>query len=175
MYCIEFQLSDQDHVHGGVYVAGSFNEWSSSKDKLEFDPLNGVWKTTLKLDKPVEEGTKLMYKFVVDNEQWVCSPDEPREPDESGIENNVLVVTDAMLEQTHQEPDSADSSGWVDVGKDRDLETKQVSSPEQPKKQPKEQSAAWILSMVHILDSLKWFFKYYLVSLFAKKGATNNN
>lgn len=69
-----------------VFVAGSFNEWNSSRDALSKDK-KGVWRATL----PLKTGTH-QYKFVVDG-NWMIDPSNPQISDDGyGGKNSVLEV-----------------------------------------------------------------------------------
>jgi 1,4-alpha-glucan branching enzyme len=48
----------------GIVVAGSFNDWDTTKEKLE--KKKGEWKTTLRL-KPE---TEYRFKYFIDGERW---------------------------------------------------------------------------------------------------------
>ncbi|MCD6423078.1 MAG: glycogen-binding domain-containing protein [Elusimicrobia bacterium] len=72
---------------GSVFVAGSFNNWSTNANPLrQVKP--GVWETKLSLSP----GT-YQYKFVVDG-NWVPDPNNPNTADDGfGGVNSVVVVT----------------------------------------------------------------------------------
>ncbi|KAG7815088.1 hypothetical protein KL924_000174 [Ogataea haglerorum] len=169
MYSLEVHLDDKAHSFNSVHVAGSFNDWSQTADALEYDTVDTRWATRLKLSN-VSVGDKLLYKFVVNEQEWVCNDQEATETNELGIQNNVAVITEAM-----EEPDSTVSSAWVEVEDHRD-------EPEEAAKQEHEHEASaepapepeannvshrknyysWLVSMAGLLESLKWFFKCYL-------------
>ncbi|MDI6756901.1 MAG: glycogen-binding domain-containing protein [Endomicrobiia bacterium] len=72
-----------------VFVAGSFNEWNSSRDALSKDK-KGVWRATL----PLKTGTH-QYKFVVDG-NWMIDPSNPQTSDDGyGGKNSLLEVVAA--------------------------------------------------------------------------------
>ncbi|RKP21536.1 hypothetical protein ROZALSC1DRAFT_27071, partial [Rozella allomycis CSF55] len=66
-----------------VYLAGSFNDWEATKDKLTKQD-DGLW--TLEMDVPPG---KVCYKFVVDDE-WLIDESKPKETDDNGFVNNVM-------------------------------------------------------------------------------------
>ncbi len=70
-----------------VYVAGTFNGWSTDEHVLKFDAKGGVFQTTI----PLAAG-RYEYKFVVDG-IWVADPNCPDwVPNEHGSLNSVIVV-----------------------------------------------------------------------------------
>ena len=66
-----------------VYVAGSFNGWSTTANKLTKGS-DGFWTTTVSMSEGVYE-----YKFIVDGE-WIL---DPRNGLIGGYDNNSLVIT----------------------------------------------------------------------------------
>ncbi|KAG7878332.1 hypothetical protein KL905_003827 [Ogataea polymorpha] len=178
MYSLEVHLDDKAHSFNSVHVAGTFNGWSQTADGLEYDAAGTRWATSLKLNN-VRVGDKLLYKFVVNEQEWVCNDQEATETNELGTENNVVVITEAM-----EEPDSAVSSAWVEVENHQD-EAEEAARDEQehetaaePAPEPKHVSHrknyySWLVSVAGLLESLKWFFRCYLVSIFTNKGANS--
>jgi 1,4-alpha-glucan branching enzyme len=70
-----------------VFLAGSFNGWSTDEHALTFDARSGFHQTALALPSGRHE-----YKFVV-NGTWVADPSCPDwVPNEHGSLNSVLVV-----------------------------------------------------------------------------------
>jgi len=70
-----------------VVVAGSFNDWDTSSDKLE--KKNGKWTTTLRL-KPENE---YHFKYLIDGEKW--ENDDAADqyvPNEFGSEDSVIKI-----------------------------------------------------------------------------------
>jgi len=70
-----------------VVVAGSFNNWDRSSDKLE--KKNGKWTTTLRL-KPENE---YRFKYLIDGERW--ENDDAADqyvPNEFGSEDSVIKI-----------------------------------------------------------------------------------
>lgn len=54
---------------------------------LKYDSFSLSWRVTLVL----QPGTYL-YKFVIDDQEWVCSPNDPIEIDIKGVTNNRVVI-----------------------------------------------------------------------------------
>ncbi|MBQ9762507.1 MAG: type I pullulanase, partial [Oscillospiraceae bacterium] len=79
-----------------VYLAGSFNDWSSTAKAMTYS--NGVWSTTLTLAAGVHE-----YKFVVDGE-WVADPGNGMV---GGFDGNSVVVVPS--------DDTTENTGKIDV------------------------------------------------------------
>jgi 1,4-alpha-glucan branching enzyme len=55
-----------------VYLAGQFNDWSTSANPLKLDAKTGLWKASVKLAPG-----RYLYKFIVDGEWW----SDPGNPD----------------------------------------------------------------------------------------------
>lgn len=87
---VYFKLHDPFSNHRIVNVAGSFNEWNSSSDSLNFDKNSKMWTLQRSVDLP--EGDKVLYKFVVDDTQWICDFSAPLEKDSEGNDNNIGYV-----------------------------------------------------------------------------------
>ncbi|ANQ53570.1 isoamylase early set domain-containing protein [Thermosipho sp. 1070] len=76
-----------------VYLAGNFNNWSTTSTEMEFK--DGVWVVALEL-----EPGEYQYKFVVNGEKWVEDPNAPSYVDDGyGGENGAfkLVLQDGSL------------------------------------------------------------------------------
>ena len=70
-----------------VFVAGTFNDWDATRDRLTRVGTDGCFRTSLTLPKGRHE-----YKFVVDN-VWCADPQNPEcAPNDQGSVNSVLVV-----------------------------------------------------------------------------------
>lgn len=87
---IQFKLDDPDHSHNKVNVAGTFNDWNPKSDELSFDDDSKKW--LLKVLVGLNAGEKILYKYVVNDEEWICDKDEPHETDSSGNWNNISYV-----------------------------------------------------------------------------------
>lgn len=87
---INFKLNDPHNHHKCVSVAGSFNNWSSTHDPMEFDVDSKNWILDVSVDLPVNH--KVVYKYVVDQHKWICDSTAPLETDNHGNENNVTYV-----------------------------------------------------------------------------------
>ncbi len=69
-----------------VFVAGSFNEWDPTANRLERGE-EGVWTCTLVLEPGEHE-----YRFVVDDVWWDDPLNRMRRPTEFDCENCILIV-----------------------------------------------------------------------------------
>ncbi len=69
-----------------VFVAGSFNEWDPTANRLERGE-EGVWTYTLLLEPGEHE-----YRFVVDDVWWDDPLNRMRRSTEFGCENCILIV-----------------------------------------------------------------------------------
>ena len=69
-----------------VLLCGSFTGW---KDKypLKFDPLSDKWTVTIRLQKG-----KHLYKYIINDNNWIINPTERNERGNDGITNNVVQV-----------------------------------------------------------------------------------
>jgi cyclomaltodextrinase len=75
-------------VVGAVYLAGEFNGWNATGEKMDDPEGDGVYTTTL----PLAPG-RYPYKFVVDG-QWFPDPNNPEGADDGfGGQNSVLTVS----------------------------------------------------------------------------------
>jgi 1,4-alpha-glucan branching enzyme len=71
-----------------VFVAGTFNGWSTEEHALKFDARNGCFQAKI----PLAAG-RYEYKFVVDG-TWVADPACPDwVPNEHGSLNSVIMVS----------------------------------------------------------------------------------
>lgn len=87
--------------HASVSVAGTFNGWDSRKAPMALDTDRRTWRKTL----PLAPG-KYLYKFVIDDKQWVVDPANPlQEQDGGGNVNSVLRVLPQGYEQPAAEGD----------------------------------------------------------------------
>lgn len=71
-----------------VHVAGSFNDWHPTRNRMRFNKRQGVYSTTLSLARGTYE-----YKFIVDGE-WLVDPNcETWVYNQFDTLNSVLTVT----------------------------------------------------------------------------------
>lgn len=87
---LTFKLEDPAKSYQKVNVAGDFNNWDPNINELEFDEKSKSWLLDLLVGLSVDK--KVLYKYVTDNNNWMCDEAQPRETDESGIQNNVAFV-----------------------------------------------------------------------------------
>lgn len=70
-----------------VYLAGSFNEWSTSAKKMAYKAKDGIYSTTVKLAPGEYE-----YKFVIDG-TWCADPENANAvKNDQGTFNSVITV-----------------------------------------------------------------------------------
>ena len=70
-----------------VYLAGSFNEWSTTAKKMAYKAKNGLYSATVQL-APGE----YQYKFVIDG-TWCADPENVNAvPNDHGTFNSVVTV-----------------------------------------------------------------------------------
>lgn len=56
---------------------------------MEHNPLSNQWYVTLNLDI----GEEYLYKYIVNDDDWVVNDHEPKKQDDCGNENNCLTLT----------------------------------------------------------------------------------
>jgi len=79
-----------------VQVTGSFNDWqrtdpltlNQALDRFELE-------VTVYLKEGSEEKQKILFKFVLDDQEWVTDASQERERDQAGNQNNVLFLDPA--------------------------------------------------------------------------------
>lgn len=81
-----------------VVVTGNFDNWSQADGVFAKDADLGVFETTLK----VAERQKLVFKFVVNNSEWVTLPDYKIEYDEHGNPNNYVDAAELVAIEEFQ-------------------------------------------------------------------------
>jgi 1,4-alpha-glucan branching enzyme len=70
-----------------VYLAGSFNEWSTTAKKMAYKAKEGIYSTTIKLAPGEYE-----YKFVIDG-TWCADPENANAvKNDQGTFNSVITV-----------------------------------------------------------------------------------
>lgn len=196
--CINFKLHDPNKSYKKVSVAGTFNNWNPTSDELSFDDVSKDWRLELLVELPLEE--KVLYKYVVDGENWVCDVTAPFENDSAGNQNNSAYVVvkensglasagSAKGKDDDSDQKSQDDTESHDVTMPTAYETAPTSGEEEPgeKKQlvvdDKKAStlkARKVASKQPIFknkdetytfwDSIKWFVKYYILSWFCGKS-----
>ncbi|MBT4291860.1 hypothetical protein HOD41_04155, partial [bacterium] len=91
---------------GSCFVAGEFNDWSTSSTPMADDG-NGVYTTTVDLSSG-----SYMYKFVVDG-NWIADPENQNSADDGfGGLNSLITIGDSAPATTTTAPTS---SGSIDV------------------------------------------------------------
>ena len=68
-----------------VAIAGNFNQWSPTKDRLSGPDRNGIWTIVL----PLPPG-RYEYQYVVDGGAWMPDPSAPSVDDEFGGRNSLF-------------------------------------------------------------------------------------
>ncbi|MBT3316773.1 hypothetical protein HN388_02230, partial [bacterium] len=91
---------------GSCFVAGEFNDWSTSGTPMTDDG-NGIYTVTVDLS-----AGSYMYKFIVDG-NWIADPDNQNSADDGfGGLNSLVTIGDSAPAATTTEPTS---SGSIDV------------------------------------------------------------
>lgn len=215
--CINFKLEDPELSHKSVNVAGTFNDWNPSTDALDFDENTKSWIKQLIVDYPKDQ--KVLYKYIIDNNNWICDLSKPHEKDQEGNDNNIgfviLKQTIVTTEGSSNKPDDGDvevfdhksfhedelfdaneqsvpiksdtapTSGEENItAEDSTEEAEQAQDHliDPVSSKPIDQSAIPLtpnyndftknddeFSFKSVWESIKWFFKYYILSLFVSK------
>lgn len=176
-----FEFADSGKQFQSVAVAGTFNNWSSDGCLLEFK--NDGWRTTANIN--AEPNTKIYYKYVLNNSEWVCNG-EATETDESGNVNNLSFTVPLAGNSASAEldPNVTNKNGNdknenkikikiknenIDKGKD----TGDVSAKALPAQQGSPlcraepiPPATAAMGARRILEAIKWFFSVYFLSWF---------
>lgn len=98
-------------------MTGNFDDWSKSLPPLAIAE-DGVHLST---EIRVPERQKLVFKFVVDDSDWVLSSNYPQENDENGIANNYIAAADLVkVHPFEKEPSAVAEKADVD-GEKTDL------------------------------------------------------
>ncbi|HMS55555.1 MAG TPA: alpha amylase N-terminal ig-like domain-containing protein [Fimbriimonadaceae bacterium] len=91
--------SDRDVIHHqftyvadktlkSVFVAGTFNNWSSGTTPMQLDPDGRTWRRSVEL-----QPGKHLYKFVLEGTNWITDPKAAKnEDDGNGNTNSVLLL-----------------------------------------------------------------------------------
>jgi len=86
---VEINYNSLGQNVSSIYIAGTFNDWSSNRDELADKNGDGIYSKVLFLPKG-----KYLYKFIVDG-NWVTDEHAMSfEPDGKGGRNSVIIVTD---------------------------------------------------------------------------------
>lgn len=80
-------------------MTGNFDNWSQSLPPLAISEDGATLSTQIR----VPERQKLVFKFVVDDANWVLSAEYPQEHDENGIANNYIAAADLVEVQPFEE------------------------------------------------------------------------
>jgi len=66
-------LSRQPYPVKTVALVGEFNQWAANRQPMRYDSTQGMWKTEIALPPG-----KWEYKFVLNGEQWIPDPQNPK-------------------------------------------------------------------------------------------------
>ncbi|OUM52610.1 hypothetical protein BVG19_g1814 [[Candida] boidinii] len=117
MTSFEIELPDTDHQYENVNVAGTFNNWDKSVDSLKYNDLTKKWVfdlypkylKNLKFEDNDDENNaniiKYLYKFVINDSEWICDLDAPCEDTNDGFKNNFIDIkkSDIILNNKENE------------------------------------------------------------------------
>ena len=72
-----------------VAVAGDWNGWDPSRDRLSDPDGDGVWEKKIR----IQRGREYRYQFIIDDERWIPDPESPLQVDDGfGGINSVLQI-----------------------------------------------------------------------------------
>jgi 1,4-alpha-glucan branching enzyme len=80
-------LHNRGPRHNKVEICGSFDNWDE-RHELQFDPFTNQWFVTLHL----KVGEEYLYKYVLNDDQWVTNEEEPNKMDSGGNKNNYCAI-----------------------------------------------------------------------------------
>ncbi|OWB55967.1 hypothetical protein B5S28_g1856 [[Candida] boidinii] len=104
MTSYEIELPDTEHKYESVNIAGSFNNWDKSIDSLKYNDLTKKWVfdlypnylKNLKFENNENE-IKYLYKFVINDSEWICDLYAPCEDTDDGFKNNFINIKKSDL------------------------------------------------------------------------------
>ena len=79
-----FAIQNKGPRYNSVQLCGSFDDWQIKHD-MQFDPFTNQWFVTIHL-KP---GIQHLYKYILNDRDWVVNHDENKMDDGQGNVNNV--------------------------------------------------------------------------------------
>ncbi len=194
-YFYNFKLGDPTRTYNSVSVAGTFNNWSTTHDKLKYEIESGHWTVGVTLEKP-----KFTYKYVVNGNDWILDKSAPSEEDSQGNENNYGIAQSIVLgaantsdekncngesaerQTTPAKPagkdsdilnrdtpesndDTPDSSLESAVDGRNDNESSDANEEINHKSLKADQNKNMSV-FYQMLASIRWFINYYILSLF---------
>ena len=81
-----FMMHNYGQKHKNVQLCGTFDNWKT-RHNMTFDSYTNQWFLTLHLAKG-----KYMYKYIINESNWVINNEESKEKDPSGNVNNFLIL-----------------------------------------------------------------------------------
>jgi hypothetical protein len=204
--CINFKLNDPDKSYKKVHVAGTFNDWNSTINELTFNNDTKNW--LLDLLVQLSPNDKILYKYIIDGNNWIYDKNEPYETDSQGNQNNIgypksINDNDNNDNIVHKDDEISDHKSFHDNELFDNTESSLINQNETAPTSGEENSNELenengdddelISITVHSTDkntqiiidennqkdlskngykpnsfweSIKWFFKYYILSLF---------
>ncbi|CEP60626.1 Atg45p LALA0_S01e15280g [Lachancea lanzarotensis] len=113
----EYALSEYSH-NDKVVITGSFDNWEHKRYRLSFDDSEKCYNVTI----PSGKSDRIIFKFVINDKEWVSLPYFETQTDSRGLVNNVLrwddytencldnvTISSAVAGATQANPDSAKS------------------------------------------------------------------
>ena len=82
-----FMLHNRGPRYSKVQLCGSMDEWQKRHD-MQFDSFTNQWFLTIHL----KSGNEYLYKYVIDDKQWVVNDEEPQRKDNAGNINNYCSI-----------------------------------------------------------------------------------
>jgi len=78
-----FTMPNRGPQHQNVQICGSFDNWEE-RHNMHFDPITVQWYVTLHL----KIGEEYLYKYIINDNNWVVNEEEPVRMDDQGNKNN---------------------------------------------------------------------------------------
>jgi len=79
----QFGLHNRGPRHRKVEICGSFDDWKI-RHEMSFDPFTNQWFATVHL----KTGEEYLYKYIINDDQWVVNEEEAKRKDAQGNMNN---------------------------------------------------------------------------------------
>ncbi|SCU85094.1 LAFA_0D13850g1_1 [Lachancea sp. 'fantastica'] len=85
----DYALGEYSH-NDKVVITGSFDNWEHTRHVLKFDNIEKAYNVTI----PSGESDRIIFKFVINDKEWVTLPYFETQTDSRGLVNNVLCWSD---------------------------------------------------------------------------------
>ena len=83
-----FKISNHGPKHNKVELCGSFDDWKV-RHEMRFDQITKQWF----INKHLKTNEEYLYKYIINEKDWVVNHEESRKKDAEGNENNCISLT----------------------------------------------------------------------------------